>query len=147
MKDSSFGPVRNKRSYVGCSFEFDSVNNILRYSWDGNLTDESLLKGDATGRRLLAAKPPCKGIQDFSRVTRIDASSETIKKIASLPPAYGPGQAVVFVAPGDVVYGLSRMFVMVGERSRPYAHVVRTMEEAYRLLKVESPQFDPIPTP
>jgi hypothetical protein len=132
---------------VGCSFEFDPVNNILRYSWDGNLTDESLLEGDAAGRRLLAARPPCRGIQDFSSVTRIDASSETIRKIARLPPAYGLGQAVFFVAPKDAIYGLSRMFVTVGEESRSKANVVRTMEEAYRLLEVESPQFSPIPTP
>jgi hypothetical protein len=53
---------------VGCSYEFDPVNNILRYSWDGNLSDESLLKGDAAGRRLLAARPSCRGIQSF-RIT------------------------------------------------------------------------------
>ena len=132
---------------MGCSFEFDPVNNILRYSWGGNLTDESLLKGDAAGRRLLAARPPCRGIQDFSSITRVDASSETIRKVASLPPAYGLDQAVVFVAPRDVVYGLSRMFVTVGEKSRPKAYVVRSMEEAYRLLEVASPQFSPIPSP
>lgn len=132
---------------MGCSFEFDPVNNILRYSWDGNLTDESLLKGDAAGRRLLAARPPCRGIQDFSNVTRVDASGETVIKIASLPPAYGLGQTVVFVAPKDVVYGLSRMFVTAGEESRPNAYVVHTMEEAYRLLEIESPQFSPIPNP
>ena len=68
-------------------------------------------------------------------------------KLRPLPPAYGLGQTVVFVAPRDVVYGLSRMFVSVGEKSRPKAYVVHTMEEAYRLLEVESPQFSPIPTP
>jgi hypothetical protein len=132
---------------VGCSFEFDSVNNILLYSWYGNLTEESLLIGDADGRRLLAARPSCRGIQEFSSVTRVDASSETIRRIASKPPAYGLGQAVVFVAPRDLVYGLSRMFVTVGEKNRPKVFVARTMEEAYRLLEVESPQFSPIPTP
>ncbi len=132
---------------MGCSFEFDPVNNILLYSWYGNLTDDSLLKGDAAGRRLLAAGPSCRGIQDFSSVKRVDASSETIRRIASKPPAYGVGQAVVFVAPKDLVYGLSRMFVTVGEKSRPKAFIARTMEEAYRLLEVESPQFSPIPTP
>jgi hypothetical protein len=54
---------------------------------------------------------------------------------------------VFFVAPKDAIYGLSRMFVTVGEESRSKANVVRTMEEAYRLLEVESPQFSPIPTP
>lgn len=129
---------------MGCSFEFDAVNNILRYSWEGRLTDESLLKGDATGRKLLASRSPCRGIQDFSKVITIDASSETIRRIAMMPPAYGVGQAVVFVAPRDVVYGLSRMFVTHGEKSRPKEYVVRTMAEAYLFLGVDAPQFSPI---
>ena len=129
---------------MGCSFEFDSSNNVLRYCWDGNLTDEVLLKGDSEGRKLLAARPPCRGIQDFSKVTGVDASSDTIARIASRPPAYGVGQTVIFVAPKDVIYGLSRMFVAIGEQSRPTAQVVRTMEEAYRLLEVDTPQFDSV---
>jgi hypothetical protein len=129
---------------VGCSFEFDPVNNILRYCWEGSLTDGALLEGDAAGRRLLAARPLCRGIQDFSRVTTIGASSGTINRIASRPPAYGLGQTVVFVAPKDVAYGLSRMFVAVGGEARPHAYVVRTMEEAYHLLEVHSPQFNPV---
>lgn len=132
---------------MGCSFEFDPVNNILLYCWEGSLTDEALLKGDADGRRLLAARPPCRGILDFSKVTTVDASSDAVRRIALRSPAYGIGQAVVFVAPKDVLYGLSRMFVTVGEQSRSRAHVVRTMEEAYRLLGVESPQFRPVSVP
>jgi len=81
------------RTVVGCSFEFDPINNILRYSWDGNLTNETLMEGDTTGRRLLATRPPCKGILDFSRVTEVDASSQTIRGIVSKPPAYGLTQA------------------------------------------------------
>jgi len=127
-----------------CRFDFDPVNNILRYTWDGNLTDALLLEGDANGRKLLAARPPCRGILDFSRVTRVDASSQTIQRIASKPPAYGPGQTVILVAPEDVVYGLSRMFVAVAESRRPRVQVVRTMDEAYRLLHVDSPQFSPV---
>jgi len=132
---------------VGCFFEYDPLNNILRYCWDGNLTDETLAEGDATGRRLLAARPPCRGILDFSKVTRVDASSQSIKRIASRPPAYGLGQAVVLVAPEDLVYGLSRMFATLGEKKRPRMRVVRTMEEAYHLLEVDSPRFGPISAP
>ena len=102
-----------------------------------------LVEGDATGRKLLAARPPCKGILDFSKVTKVDASSETIKRIASKPAAYGLAQAVGLVAPEDVVYGLSRMFVTLGERKLPKMYVVRTMEEAYHLLEIHSLQFQP----
>lgn len=132
---------------MGCSFEFDPVNNVLRYSWEGNLSDETLMEGDDAGRKLLASRPPCKGILDFSKVTKVDASSKRIKGIASKQPAYGFGQTVVLVAPEDVVYGLSRMFATLGERRRPKMYVVRTMEEAYHLLEIDSPQFGPISVP
>ena len=132
---------------MGCSFEFDPGNNILRYCWDGKLTDKTLLEGDAAARRLLAGRPPCRGILDFSRIVTIDASSETVRRLAFQPPAYGFGQAVVLVAPKDVAYSLSRMFVMLGETKRPSMHVVRTMEEAYRRLGIDSPQFNPISDP
>jgi len=36
---------------------------------------------------------------------------------------------------------MMRMFQMLGEPTRPDLHVVRTMDEAYRLLRVESPEF------
>ncbi len=50
----------------------------------------------------------------------------------------------VIVAPGDLVYGLSRMFAVLGEETRPNLRVVRTMQEAYSLLEIVSPQFSPI---
>ena len=36
------------------------------------------------------------------------------------------------------------MMVAVGEETRPRAYVVRTMNEAYNLLEVDSPQFGPV---
>jgi hypothetical protein len=33
---------------------------------------------------------------------------------------------------------------ILSETARPELHVVRTMDQAYRLLEVESPQFDPV---
>ena len=131
---------------MGYSFEFDPVNNILRCSWEGNITDDVLLKGDAAGRTLVASHPLCRGIHDFSAVTFFGASSEAIKRIAGMPPAYGVDQRVVLVAPSDLLYGLCRMFVILGEETRPNEHVVRTMEKAYELLNVHSPQFISIET-
>ena len=132
---------------MGCSFEFDPVNNILRYCWEGPVTDEVLLEGDTVGRGLLAARPPCRGILDFSKATTVDISSQTIRTIACRPPAYGLGQVVVLVAPTDLLYGLSRMFVLLEEERRPRMSVVRTMKEAYDLLRVDVPHFSPISIP
>ena len=126
---------------MGYSFEFDAANNILRCSWEGQIMDDLLLKGDAAGRVLVTSHPLCRGIHDFSAVTIFGASNEAIKRIASMPPAYGVDQRVVLVAPSDLLYGLCRMFVILHEETRPNEHVVRTMEEAYKLSNVHSPQF------
>jgi hypothetical protein len=72
-----------------------------------------------------------------------DVSSEAIRRLAARPPAFADGQATVFVASKDYVYGLARMFQMLGEGSRRNLRVVRTIDEAYRLLRVDSPEFRP----
>lgn len=50
----------------------------------------------------------------------------------------------VLVVPKAIIYGMARMFQILGEKTRPDLHVVRTMDEAYRLLRVESPEFGPV---
>jgi len=39
---------------------------------------------------------------------------------------------------------MMRMLQILSEESRPELHVVRTMDEAYRLLLVKSPEFSPV---
>lgn len=46
--------------------------------------------------------------------------------------------------PRDFIYGLARMFQILTEETQPELRVVRTMEEAYRLLEVSSPEFEPV---
>ena len=42
------------------------------------------------------------------------------------------------------IYGLARMFQILTEDTRPELRVVRTMDEANRLMEVESPEFQPV---
>lgn len=51
----------------------------------------------------------------------------------------------VIVAPRDLVYGTARMFQVLSERTRKNVHVVRTLEQAYKILGIESPTFVPLP--
>jgi len=46
--------------------------------------------------------------------------------------------------PRDFTYGLARTFQILTQETRPELQVVRTMEEAYRLLEVCSPEFHPL---
>jgi hypothetical protein len=50
----------------------------------------------------------------------------------------------VIVASQDYLFGMMRMFQILTEASRPDLNVVRTLDEAHRLLLVDSPEFQPV---
>jgi hypothetical protein len=131
-------------SSVGFLLEFDTRNNILRVTLEGCVTDAILLDAYETAARYVASHTPCRGIGDISRATKFEVSTSTVRKMALSSPVIPAGYTRVFVAPQDSIYGMVRMFQTLGESTRPDFHVVRTMEEAYRLLRVESPEFSPV---
>lgn len=126
---------------MGYYFELDSANKILRCTCEGVITGEILSDLYFEKKKLLETLPPCSGINDFSGVTSFDVSSETIERLANMPVVFGGATLGIVVAPKDVIFGVSRMFAMYGLQPRPNFHIVRTMDEAYKLLEIASPQF------
>lgn len=124
--------------------EFDAKNNILRGTLEGSMTGALLLDFYAKATAYMTSHPPCRGILDFSGVTDFEVSSEAIRQVAAAPPALPAGYMRVLVIPQIFIYGLARMFQILGESTRPELQVVRSMDEAYRLLGVESPDFRPV---
>ena len=124
--------------------EFDAKNNILRGRLDGLVTDNILLDCYGAAARYGTSHSPCRGIWDFSEVTNFDVSSYCIRQLVGMSPIIPTGYMRVIVAPQDYLYGMMRMLQMLSEESRPELHVVRTMDEAYRLLLAESPEFSPV---
>jgi hypothetical protein len=121
--------------------EFDAKNNILRGTLDGRMTGAILLDFYPRAAKYMASRPPCRGILDFSKVADFEVSSAAIRQVAALPPAFPAGYMRVLVIPRDFIYGLARMFQILTQETRPELQVVRTIEEAYRLLEVSSPEF------
>jgi hypothetical protein len=130
---------------VALLVEFDAKNNILRGTLEGRMTGAILLDFHARAARYIASRPPCRGILDFSKVTDCEVSSAAIREVAASPPVFPAGYARVLVIPRDFIYGLARMFQILTQETRPELQVVRTMEEAYRLLGVSSPAFQVVP--
>ena len=127
---------------MGFFLEFDAENNTVRLSFEGIVTTADVGGGAYSAlRAFVSSRPPCRGIADFSQVTTVEAPIHTIKERARLPPAMFGELMFVMVAPQDHVYGLSRMFSLLAEQTRPHLHVVRTMDEAYGLLGISSPRF------
>lgn len=125
--------------------EFDAKNNILRGAVEGRVTDKILLDCYGIAARYAASHPPCRGLWDFSKVTDFNVSSVTIRRMVETPPIIRSGYMRIAVAPQDLLFGMMRMLQILSETTRPEFHVVRAMDEAYRLLLVESPEFIPVP--
>jgi len=124
--------------------EFDAKDNILRITPRGCLTDAILADVYATVTSYVASHPPCRGILDLSEVTQFEVSSNAIRRLARISPAFPAGYMRVLVAPKGHVYGMARMFQILTEETRPDLHIVRTIDEAHALLRVESPEFTPV---
>jgi hypothetical protein len=129
---------------MGVVMEFDARNNILRGTLEGRVTDAIVLNAYAAAARYVASHAPCRGITDISRVKKFEVSSNAIRELAQRTPVIPTGYMRVIVAPQDFRYGMMRMFQILSEKTRPDLHVVRTMDEAYGLLRVESPEFSTV---
>jgi len=128
-----------------CSFDFDPANRILRIRMEGILTKAAITEYYRLLRLHDAAIAPRAGILDLSGITSVDLTSRSISELAILPPAFADeSRPRIVVAPTDHVYGMSRMFQALGEKTRPNLHVVRSLEDAYVVLGISNPRFEPI---
>ena len=128
-------------------FEFDSENRIFRARFHGQVTDESVrhcyqvwetvaCRADADALRA--------AIADFSDATSFHVTRDTIRELAALQPADPMvSRPRVIVAPNTGIFVLARMFQMLGKGTRPNVHVVRQRPQAFALLGVTTPRFEP----
>ncbi len=131
---------------MGYTLYFDRKLKILLARIAPSLTQEVLVDMSAEVRRLVAERGACPAIVDFSGVTDVRLSSEFMVQHGRRP-AVLKGQRRVLVAPSDAVYGICRMFgtYQLGTGDTPV--IVRTMQEAYGLLGIVEPDFQPLEPP
>jgi|HubBroStandDraft_1064217.scaffolds.fasta_scaffold00069_55 hypothetical protein len=129
---------------VSSVLHFDANNNLLLQSYHGGLTDTAMVEGCLQTEKYFASHPPSRIITDFTNVTSTDVSSHTIRTLASAPPKVPVGFDRVLVAPQNSLYGVARMFQILVEKTSPNLRIVRALDEAYRLLGIESAEFSPV---
>src|SRR5208282_6511521 len=56
-----------------------------------------------------------------------------VRELAERPPVL-PDDLLIVVAPQDEIYGMARMYEMIGSRTRDHLHIVRSLADAYALL-------------
>lgn len=129
---------------VRYEFDFDPANKIARCRVSGAVDDDDFRDFYADAGKFVDMTNPGSGLVDFSGVTSFEVSANTIRDVAGQPPALpGPNGPRVIVAPVPIIFGMMRMFEMVGEQTRPGFHVVHTEREAFAILGVLEPQFRP----
>lgn len=129
---------------MGFILEYDASNKILLATIEGLLTAAVLLElQTAASEWARTSKFEIEvGIVDISRVTKVEISADEIRDVARRPTPLPSKVLRIGVAPKDLLYGLVRMFQLLTESTRPNFQNVRTLDEAYRLINVESPQFE-----
>jgi hypothetical protein len=127
-------------------FEFDPKNRILRARFEGPVTDELLKEFYGLAGGYFERTGARAGITDFSAVTSFEVSPQTIRDLASSPPAIQDREFPRFiVAASPGIFGMARMFELAGQDTRPNLHVVRTIREVCVILGITDLKFEPIP--
>jgi len=128
-------------------FEFDSADRILRCRFEGKITDADLKEYYRAVGNYVKLTNACAGVLDMSAVTSLEVSPDTIRELANLPPALSDSSRPrCIIASSPKIFGMARMFELQGQHTRPNLHVVRTQKEAWAILGVSNPEFEPIET-
>lgn len=128
-------------------FEFDSTHGIVRSRIEGRVTDQDLRNfyRAATAVYAKLGAKMSSAVTDFSGVTSFEVSAQSVLEMADREPALADQKKIrIIVAAAPVIFGMARMFEISGERTRPNLHVVRTEQEAWAILGVWDPKFEPL---
>lgn len=124
-------------------FDRDREHGILRVAVEGRLDDAALSELYRTVGERFVRSGARAAILDLTAVTDFAVTTRLIEQLSRAPTALPELQTPRFiVAPQTHVFATMRMFQLIGEPTRPGLLVVRTPQEAYAALQVESPAFE-----
>jgi len=123
-------------------FEFDGINRILRGRFEGQMDDSSLVAFYADIVKHVAKTDPRFVIHDLSGVVTLNISVSVVHVLANSQPAVrDPAIPRYIVAPSAYLFGMSRMFQLAGEKTRPTLYVVSSIDEVFKHLGITEPTF------
>lgn len=127
---------------VGHTLRFDREHQVLLITYGKVASPPSALAAYAAVERFVAAEGPCSVLADLSNIEKVEVPGAFVRSLAWMPLVIPSGKQRVVVAPRAEVYGLSRMFQSYRDAMSGEFQVVHTLEEAYILLGLESPNFE-----
>jgi hypothetical protein len=129
---------------MGILLSLDELHRVLYIRFEGVVTDDVLLKSYDRVREWVSSHGPASSITDFTEIASFEVTANGVSQLAANSPLVPDNFLRIVVAPQDEVFGMTRMFGMLGSGTRNEVHVVRLLADAYQLAGVESPEFHPI---
>lgn len=123
-------------------FEFDSEHKILRMVLEGDMEAEEFLGLHSEIRAQVGRLHPLAGIADCASIENFNVTSQTLRTAALQGSPYSPTTPRYIVAPSDHLFGLARMYELVGDAGKGKLEVVRTLEQALADLGVVDARFE-----
>ena len=125
--------------------EVEVNRRILLLSFQNDLTESSFMAGFFTAAAFARTHPVEGVITDLSEVEKFVVSGDRVRGFVDSYPPIAPSKLRAVVAPRDDAYGIARMFQSYRQSTDTGLQVFRTMDEALKLMGLDSPVFEPIP--
>jgi len=115
-------------------YTVDESQKLVLVTFCGEIGDADLMNIGPNTKSHPLFDPSFSEIVDFSAVTGGNVSTAALRALAQHESIYSRTSKHVVIAPQAHVFGLSRMFQVFAEATRPNTVVVRNLEEARQNL-------------
>lgn len=125
----------------------EPTHRVLLSCFGGTFTLDEIARCDRAVMLTLGREGPVRGIIDLSDVEAVDLPKDRLKERAHQPPM-AAGQARIFVATKPAALAFAHFYAAAQrEFSGEGPYVVGTRAEAYRILGLTDPKFEPLDLP
>jgi hypothetical protein len=118
-------------------FKIDASQKVVIVTFAGEISDADLIEIGPVTKSHALFDPSFSEIVDFSAVTGGRVSTFAVQTLAQRTSIYNQASKHVVIAPQPHVFGLTRMFQVYAEKTRPEMAVVHTMDEARKCLGLQ----------
>ena len=122
---------------MGVRLTIDMSKRLVVSTFSGEVDDAELVNHVSAIRSHPDFDPSFSEIIDFSGITGGKISTSAVETMSQRPSIYNSTSMHVIIAPQDFMFGLARMSQVLAEKTKPNVLVVRTIEEAYKFMKLE----------
>jgi hypothetical protein len=113
----------------------------------GTFTLDEIARGDRVVMLTLGREGPVRGIIDLSEVDAVDIPEDLLKMRARQPPM-AAGQERIFVATRPSTLAFARTYTALQREFGSHGPEIATSRaDAYRLLGLNRPRFEPLQLP